>query len=241
MIEQITFRQRAEKLGLNLSSAMTERFVRYSELLAKWNKRVNLTALEESSYEVLHFLDSLSVASVIENISQPLRLIDVGSGAGFPGVPLKIAFPLLQLTLVESNNKKIRFLESLCAELAIDAKITHVRAEMLAHHPAERAGYDVAVARALGSKAMTAEILLPFLSLNGCAVLMLGKQDGSMDSEFQSLVDELGGRIEKIHPSKLEVAHEPKQEVDRCLVLIRKYSATPVRYPRSAARLQRGS
>ena len=162
------------RLGLSLSSDTLEPFRRYQQALEQWNQRANLTAI--TGYEEvfsLHFLDSLSTLLALPNGSSPIRLLDVGAGAGFPGLPLKLAKPDLQLTLLEATAKKTAFLDALVTELGLESvSVLTGRAEAAAHDAAHREQYDAVVSRGVAKLATLAEYLLPFCKVGGLAIAM---------------------------------------------------------------------
>jgi 16S rRNA (guanine527-N7)-methyltransferase len=218
----------AQKLGLSLTKEQVTLFQTYYEELIRWNRRVNLTAIVDyEEVQIKHFLDSLTIAPLIGNMSG--RLLDVGTGAGFPGVPLKIIFPDIAVTLVESVKKKAAFLDHLVDCLGLDSvEVIAERAETLAHDERHRERFDVAVSRGVADLATLAEITLPFCVVGGIAVAM---KKGDIEDEVSGAskaIDVLGGRLREVRPVELaEFAGEA-----RSLVVIEKVSSTPERYPR---------
>ena len=217
----------ADRMGLCLTSRQVEQFQRYYEELVRWNRRVNLTTIVEyEEVQVKHFLDSLTVAPLIADTSG--RLLDVGTGAGFPGVPLKIAFPRIALTLVESIKKKAAFLSHLVDCLGLDGvEVIAGRAETLAHDERYREGYDVAVSRGVADLAVLAELTLPFCVVGGVAIAM---KKGKIEAEVMAAdnaIHTLGGRLREERRVELKGLGE-----DRVLVVVDKVSPTPDRYPR---------
>jgi 16S rRNA (guanine527-N7)-methyltransferase len=217
----------AEKLGLSLTREQVTLFQRYYEELIRWNRRVNLTAIVDyEEVQLKHFLDSLTVALLID---ESCRLLDVGTGAGFPGVPLKIVFPDIAVTLVESVKKKAAFLDHLVDCLGLDGvEVVAERAETLAHDERYRERFDVAVSRGVADLAVLAELTLPFCVVGG---LFIAMKKGDIDNEVSfalRAVELLGGRLKEVRPVELaEFAGEA-----RSLVIIEKVSSTPPRYPR---------
>ncbi len=217
-------------LGLDVGAVQERQLRRYLDELLAWNQRVNLTAVTRpEDVERVHFLDSLTVAAAIP---EPLRagcsLIDVGTGAGFPGVPLKVILPDIDLTLVESVAKKTAFLHHLVEVL--DLKGVHIltgRAETLATDPSLRERFDVAVSRAVGSLRVLAELVLPFCRLGGRAVLSK-KGDISQELvEAAPALEKLGGEVIELRPVPEEVL-----EGQRVLVVVQKVAPSPAEYPR---------
>ena len=223
--------------GLRLERTQLDQFERYSALLRDWNTRVNLTSLTDPlQIDTKHFLDSLTLL-LIDPPPPRARLIDIGTGAGFPGVPLAIARPDLAVTLVESVAKKVRFLEALIASLALrTVTIEHARAEDLAHDSAHRERYDVAVERALPVLASNLELLLPFCRVGGKAAAYKGRIEAELPAAGRA-ASSLGGELTRVATTaELGVGEELP---GRCLVLVTKTRHTPSRYPRGAAEMKR--
>ena len=227
----------AARLGVVLDGTQQRTFERYAAVLAEWNERVNLTAIvEPGEIATKHFLDSLTgVAARRWRAGE--RLVDVGSGAGFPGMALAIALPRLHVTLVESVGKKARFLEAAAAELGLaGVRVVNARAEELAHDPAHRSQYEVATLRALPGLATNLELLLPFLRLGGDALAYKGRVDRELAAARRA-AEALGGEIGEIVPtSGLGVGDLLP---GRWLVVVRKARPTPPRYPRKTVEMRR--
>ena len=169
----------AQEFGVNISDQQLSAFKLYSSELAIWNKTTNLTAIRDKyDVEKKHFLDSISIVPTISELiasGKTISVIDIGSGAGFPGLPLKILFPHINLSLVESNGKKVSFLNHICGRLGFDdVKVLNERAELLAHKSI-RETFDLIVARAVGNLTMLSEICLPFCVVGGKVVLDKGQ------------------------------------------------------------------
>lgn len=223
-----TFADYARAFGIELSSAQLDAFEIYYRELVAWNARVNLTAITERDQVIVkHFLDSLSVARVLTpNVAS---LIDIGSGAGFPGLPLKIAFPSLRVTLLDSTGKKVEFLKHIIAALRMrDATALHARAEEFARDPSQREKYDAAVARAVAELATLLEYALPFVRVGGVFVAQKGVEVEEEVRRAARATKELGGRLREVTPVQLP-GLEP-----RYLIVVEKIAATPAKYPRSA-------
>lgn len=222
-------RERAAALGVALDAHQVAQFQAYYELLRQWNKHTNLTAIADY-WGVLtkHFLDSLSCVLALELPPGELRLIDVGSGAGFPGLPLKIAFPEIHVTLLEATSKKTEFLHAVVDHLRLsDVAILTARAEEAAHDPAHREAYDVAVARALAAMPVLVELCLPFVRCGGVLIAQKGDPLAAELAAAQEALRLLGGQLGHVQPVRV-----PGLEAVRHLVVIDKVTATPARYPR---------
>lgn len=217
----------ARAFDVTLTTEQCDAFETYYRELVAWNARVNLTAItDRRDVYIKHFLDSLSVAPFARAAR---RVLDIGSGAGFPGVPLKIALPHLHVTLLEATGKKVAFLQHIVAQLDLrDVTVLHARAEDAAHDAVQRAQYDVVVARAVASLATLCEYALPFLQRGGIFVAQKGV---AVEEEVRASAHArqvLGGRLRDVVPVRL-----PDLEV-RHLVIIEKVTATPDTYPRRA-------
>ncbi|MGQ9502224.1 MAG: 16S rRNA (guanine(527)-N(7))-methyltransferase RsmG [Anaerolineae bacterium] len=222
-------RKRAVALGIALDVHQIAQFQAYYELLHQWNQRTNLTAIADY-WGVLtkHFLDSLSCALALEFPPGDIRLIDVGSGAGFPGLPLKIAFPELHVTLLEATGKKTEFLHAVVDHLRLsDVTILTARAEEVAYDPMHRETYDVAVARALATMPVLVELCLPFVRCGGVLIAQKGDPPAAEIAAAQGALRILGGQLSRVQPVRV-----PGLDAVRHLVIIDKVAATPARYPR---------
>lgn len=225
----------AEHIGVHLDAETLALCARLSGLLIERNTTTNLTAITEpADIATKHFLDSFT-ALAVRTWNGRERIIDVGSGAGFPGIALRLALPKTRVTLVESMGKKARFLEEVTSTLGIDGvEIRNERAEVLAHSRRER--YDVGTARAVGSLGAIVEYLLPFLRIGGDAIAWKGRLDAELAGAKKACAA-IGGEIVKITPtSELGLGAVLP---GRSLVVIRKLRATPSRYPRSPAEAKR--
>ncbi len=222
------FAEWAADLGVLLTPEQLDQFGRYLSLLLDWNERLNLTAVRDPrSIQIRHFLDSLSCLQVMGDVNGR-RLIDVGTGAGFPGLPLKIACPTLQLTLVESVQKKARFLQAVVDDLALpDVKILVERVELLGQLPPYREQYDWAVARAVANMPVLAEYLLPLCRIGGHMLAQKGGSAAMETAVAESAFYVLGGTNQRLHLVQLPEASE-----QHYLVVVDKMVATPSRYPR---------
>jgi len=218
----------AAELGIRLDDQQVDRFRLYYEELVDWNRRVNLTSVVDyEDVQVRHFLDSLTAAPLVG--SESSRVIDIGSGAGFPGVPLKIVFPDIALTLVESVNKKAVFLRHLVDCLGLDGvEVAAGRAETLAHDGRYRERYDIAISRGVAALSTLAELLLPFCAVGGRFIAMKkGEIDGEIASSAKA-IESLGGKLAEVRP--VDIAEFKGER--RSLVVIDKLEPTPDKYPR---------
>jgi 16S rRNA (guanine527-N7)-methyltransferase len=223
-------------VGLHLTDEQVSQCARYAEALIDATRTVNLTAIiDPDGIAMKHFLDSFT-AYAARAWTGHERLIDVGSGAGFPGLALRIALPGLSVTCVEATGKKARFIERARDLLGIAADVVHGRAEEIARTPQHRARYDVATARALGSLAACAELLLPLLRVGGDAIVWKGRVDAELPSAEKALAA-LGGQIVAVVPTASLGLGD--QLPGRNLVVMRKARATPERYPRTPAEMKR--
>ncbi|HEV2011530.1 MAG TPA: 16S rRNA (guanine(527)-N(7))-methyltransferase RsmG [Candidatus Limnocylindria bacterium] len=228
---------RAAAIGVRLSGPQVALCERYAAELIERNTTVNLTAITKlEAVAIKHFLDSFTACAVRVWTGRE-RVIDVGSGAGFPGVALRVAMPNINVTCVESVGKKSRFLAETAALLGLaDVEVRNERAETLAHATDRRAAYDVGTARAVGTLAACAEYLLPFLRVGGDAIVWKGKVDAELPAARKALAS-VGGEIASIVSTvQLGVADVLP---GRNLVVMRKVRATPDRYPRASAEARR--
>lgn len=227
---QTWLREQAEAIGISLTDRQLEQFELYFRLLVEWNEKMNLTGITERAavYEK-HFYDSLTV-SLAADLRGEVALADIGSGAGFPSIPLKIAFPQLKITIVDSLAKRIRFLEEVGSSLKLEGvSCIHGRAEDVARLPAHRDRYDVATARAVARLAGLNELCLPFVRAGGSFVAMKGSDLSEEIEESRFSIKQLNGELQEVR--RLEL---PIERSERHLVLIRKVCPTPKSYPRKA-------
>lgn len=231
MEEKITiFKNHAKEFGVQLSKEQIEQFILYYELLVEKNKVMNLTAITELD-EVLqkHFLDSISLAKVME-MNQDEKILDLGTGAGFPGIPLKIAFPELEITLVDSLNKRVLFLQEVIEKLnlnKIDA--IHARAEELARKKEYREQFDICVSRAVANLSTLSEYCLPFVKVGGSFVSYKANEVEKEVEDAKKALSVLGGKCNRIEAFEL-----PDTDIHRTFVMIEKVKKTPKTYPRKA-------
>ena len=219
------------RLGLNLRPHQLEQFHTYYQELIEWNRRINLTSITDfKEVQIRHFLDSLTVILAVMQpiMNKNLSLIDVGSGAGFPGLPLKIAFPDIKLLLLEATAKKTAFLKHITQKLNLDnVEVLAGRAEVIAHRAQYRQQFDIVLSRAVASLPILAELTLPFCAVKGRTII---QKKGDIEDELNHAtraIETLGGSQPEM--KKIEL---PELADDRYLITIDKVSPTPSKYPR---------
>lgn len=221
----------AGEYGLVLSDEMLAHFECYMRLLLDWNKKMNLTAITEPQEVIVkHFLDSLLLFQALSP-EMGASMIDVGTGAGFPGIPAKIYRADLKLTLLDSLRKRVGFLQTVSEELGQDNRCVHGRAEELGRESSFREQYDLATARAVAALPALCEYCLPLVKPGGCFVALKGLEVEAECEQAAGALKLLGGALEHIHRFQLP------EDYGRSLVVIRKVSQTPPKYPRIAAKI----
>lgn len=217
-------------LGIALTSEQINQFLRYFELLVEWNGFMNLTAITEYD-EVMkkHFVDSLSLIKTYD-VSKKVKVIDVGTGAGFPGLALKIAYPNLQVTLLDSLNKRINFLNEVISQLGLSGVETvHGRAEDFAKPDKLRGKFDLCVSRAVANLSTLSEYCLPFVKVGGEFISYKSEKITEELSAAKNAISILGGKFDRSEEFTL-----PDSDIYRNLVVVKKTKETPKRYPRKA-------
>lgn len=218
---------------ITLTKNQYEQFQKYFELLAEWNEKMNLTAItDESGVALKHFADSLSLLNFVD-IPQNSTLADVGTGAGFPGVVLKIARPDIKLTLIDSLNKRLVFLGEVCAQLGIEAELIHSRAEDGARDEKLRESFDFAVSRAVARMNVLSEYCLPYVKVGGAFCAMKGAQANEEFKESLNAINTIGGKLEKKYFFEL-----PENGGERAIAVVRKVKNTPQKYPRQSGKIK---
>jgi 16S rRNA (guanine527-N7)-methyltransferase len=216
--------------GITLSQEQISQFQTYYELLVEWNRFMNLTAITEFEEVMLkHFVDSLALGKAL-SVEKISRMIDVGTGAGFPGIPLKIVYPQLDVVLMDSLNKRVNFLKEVIEKLGLSGiTAVHGRAEDLARKPEYREQFDLSVSRAVANLASLSEYCLPFTKVGG---YFIPYKSGQIEEELEAgkkAVSVLGGSVKEVVKFQL-----PNSEMDRSLIVIQKVRETGKKYPRKA-------
>lgn len=225
----------AEKSGFHLKKEQIERLDLYAEMLLEWNEKINLTAITDSEgIAIKHFYDSLTPLWYL-NIPKNARVIDVGTGAGFPSIPMAIVRPDLRLTLLDSLNKRLNFLNEVCTRLDISAELVHMRAEDAAQKAEYRESFDVAVSRAVAALPVLCEYCIPFVRKNGMFIAMKGSKAEEELEISKNAVSTLGAAVEKTVKINLP------DDSERNIIVIRKKNYTPKEYPRHGSKIAKKS
>lgn len=213
---------------IEIDNIKNNKFVQYMNLLLEWNQNINLTTItKEDDIELKHFADSLTITKYIEDNK---KIIDIGTGAGFPGIPLKIYNESLNITLLDSLNKRISFLNNVIEQLELKKiEAVHGRAEDLARKKEYREKYDIAVSRAVANLSTLLEYAMPFIKVNGIFICMKGPNIEAELSNAKNALSKLGGKIDKIDSFKLY-----NTDNLRNIIIIRKIKNTDIKYPRKA-------
>lgn len=222
-------------LGIDLTQSQLEQMDLFAQRLVEANSRFNLTRITApEDIAARHYLDSLTCLAAAP-FGEGAEVIDVGTGGGFPGIPVRIARPDLRITLLDGTFKKARFLQEAVSELGLDGcEVVHARAEELGRDESYRERFDVALARALARLNAAAELCLPFVRTGGVLIAQKGSEADAETAEARPIVGQLGGVVEKV--SRVQI---PGTDVTRSLVVIRKARPTPERFPRPYARIIR--
>ena len=225
-IEQFT--ANLQEKGISLSEKQLDQFEAYFTTLVEWNEKMNLTAITEKTDVYLkHFYDSIT-ASFYFDFSKPFHLCDVGAGAGFPSIPLKIVYPHIEVTIVDSLNKRISFLNHLADVLNLEnIHFVHDRAETFGVNPAYRETFDVVTARAVARMSVLSEFCLPLAIVGGHFLAMKALHAKDELDSAQKAISTLGGKVEKVHTFTL-----PMEDSERTILIIKKEKQTPKKYPR---------
>lgn len=224
------FVKKCSDLGISLSDKQIEQFLNYYELLVEWNSFMNLTAITDFDEVILkHFVDSISLCKYI-SFQKGDTLIDIGTGAGFPGIPIKIICPDCKITLLDSLNKRINFLNTVIEQLCLTDIITiHGRAEDIAKTKENRENYNYAISRAVANLSTLSELCIPFVKQNGYFISYKSEKGNEELLEAKNAIEILGGSVDK------QISYQlPDSDLSRNLILIRKRNITPKKYPRKA-------
>lgn len=235
MLEEKILKGAADQ-GIQLDENAAALYLKYMDLLLEWNQKVNLTAITEPEDIITkHFLDSISILPYIKKKYQIFNMLDVGTGAGFPGVPVKIADPEINVVLLDSLNKRINFLNTLINELGLQAiTAVHGRAEDFAQKPEFREKFDLVVSRAVAKLSVLSELCLPFVKVGGIFVSYKGPKAPEEMEEAKQAVGLLGGKI--VDCSEISL---PGEDGQRNLIIIEKIKSTPAKFPRKAGMPER--
>jgi len=227
------FENNLQELGITLNTRQKEQFESYYQMLTQWNEVMNLTSITERSEVYLkHFTDSLALCRLVklEGLEKPMRLIDIGTGAGFPGIPLKIVFPELEVVLLDSLNKRVKFLDAVIQELGLHGiKAVHGRAEEMAKQSEYREQFDIGVSRAVSKLSVLGEYCIPYIRVGG---IFISYKSDAVDEELEdskNAISILGGEI-----GKVDKFHLNGTDIGRSLIEITKKRNTPKKYPRKA-------
>ncbi len=222
----IKLREKMLELNIKITEEQIKQFYIYMKLLLEWNERVNLTAITDPNDIILkHFVDCATILKYIKG-----TVLDMGSGAGFPGIPLSIMNPTLKITLVDSLNKRLIFLQEVVKELKLEnIEIIHARAEELGQNKEYREMFDVATSRAVANLSTLSEYLIPLVKINGKVISMKASGAQNEINEARKAIKVLGGSIEKIEEFNL-----PQTDIGRTIIVIKKKEETNRKYPRKA-------
>lgn len=223
------FKEALSEKGIHLTDAQLQQFRVYFEELVEWNEKMNLTAItDQPDVYLKHFYDSITAAFYLD-FSKPLKVCDVGAGAGFPSIPLKICFPQINVTIVDSLNKRIQFLTHLSEKLNLSGvEFVHARAEDFGQS-AQRESFDLVTARAVARLSVLAELCVPLVKKGGVFAAMKAASAPDELNDAENALQKLGVKIEDVHSFKL-----PVEESDRYIQVFKKFKDTPKKYPRKA-------
>lgn len=216
---------------LPLDETALSRLEKYADLLVEWNQKINLTAiLDPEGIAVKHFLDCIEIFKYVD-IPEGSSVIDIGTGAGFPGVVMKIVRPDIKLTLMDSLNKRVAFLQELCSALGLEVECIHSRAEDITQDRREK--YDFAVARAVANMRVLCEYCLPYVRVGGSFIAMKGASASEEVAEADRAITTLGGKLQSMDTFNL------KESGERAVINVKKISQTPAKYPRNPGKISK--
>jgi len=219
--------KKAKMINIELNDEQINQFYNYMKMIQEWNEKINLTAILEPNEMILkHFIDSMTI---LDKIKENDRIVDVGTGAGFPGLPIKITKPNTDIVLLDSLNKRIKFLDNVIGELNLkNIKTVHARAEEFGSNIEYRECFDVAVSRAVAPMNILLEYLIPAVKVGGTCICMKGPEIDEEIEKSKRALEVLGGKIEKIE--KIDLVNSGNR---RTLITVRKTNKTPNKYPRN--------
>ena len=220
--------EKSKDLGVRFSVEQTEQFFEYMNLLIEWNEKMNLTAITEPEDIILkHFIDSITI---LKEIKEDVKLVDVGTGAGFPGIPISIMKTSIKVTLVDSLNKRLMFLQEVADKLNLkNINMLHMRAEELGQNKKYRESFDIATSRAVANLSTLSEYLIPLVKVNGKVISMKASSAQEEIKQANNAINVLGGAIKKIEEFNL-----PQSDIGRTIIVINKIKHTPKKYPRKS-------
>ena len=233
MRDNSSLMEMAKEYNLELTEEMLSKFKSYSDLLIEWNEKMNLTAItDKKEIEIKHFMDSLLFLSAVKP-NKGASIIDVGTGAGFPGIPIKIVRNDLKLTLLDSLNKRLNFLKEVLKNINLVAELLHLRAEEGGQNPKYREKFDYVTSRAVASLPALCEYCLPYVKKGGCFVALKGPMVAEELENASSAIALLGGKLKEVKEYKL------CEDNDRSIVIIEKVTNTPNKYPRRGVKISK--
>lgn len=220
-------------INLDINDKQICMFEKYMELLLDWNNKINLTAITQpEEIAIKHFYDSLTLSGCYD-FSKTVSMIDIGTGAGFPSIPLLIMYPHINITMLDSLNKRLIFLEEVLQILGLTANLVHARAEDKAKLPQFREQFDLVTARAVANMNKLSEYCLPYTKIGGNFIAMKGNHGQEELSEAHKAISILGGKVENIKTFNLP------DESERSIIIIKKVSSTPAKYPRNSGKINK--
>ncbi|NLY77119.1 MAG: 16S rRNA (guanine(527)-N(7))-methyltransferase RsmG [Tissierellia bacterium] len=222
----------ASLLGLELDQEKIDEFIKYKELLKEWNEKVNITTItDDFEIDIKHFIDSLTPLTT-DYFKENIRVIDIGTGGGFPGLPLKIMNKSMDVTLVDSTKKKINFLKDVIESLGLEkVQAIHGRAEEMARDPLYREKFNIAISRAVAQLNTLCEYCLPFVEVGGYFISMKGSDIEDELKEAENSIKVLGGKLKETRIVKL-----PLSDITHSLIIIEKVRNTSTKYPRGGGK-----
>ena len=232
-MNELEFQNILKEKGIEVSENQLQQFQKYYEILVEWNEKMNLTAITDKEDVYLkHFYDSLLLALTVKDLqTEELSLCDVGAGAGFPSLPVKIAFPQLKITIVDSLNKRIKFLQELTQKLNLqDVHFHHARAEEFGgKRSVHRERYDLVTARAVARMSVLSELCLPLAKVGGRFIALKAQKSDEELKNAQKAIEVLGGKVIADYATELPQVHD-----ERHIIVVAKEKETPKKYPRKA-------